>query len=364
MRSAGSGLTATTRSPLDSPDFWRAVADSVPDMLLLVDREGTLLYVNHAREGTCVEDVVGQSALDYVPADSRDELRGSLREIFEGAPARLREQRGVHADGTERWYATHCGGVRLNAEVVAAIVVARDVTEQRQVAERTRNWQKLEALGQLSAGLVHDFNNVLAIVGMAAQLIAERTHDDPTERADVETILTEARRGAALTRQLLAFARHQPPSVGEVDLNDVVRDVAAMVRNVVHGRITLLEQLHPAGAVVRGDRTQLDQVVMNLVLNARDATEPGGTISLMTAVVPCGVRLLVSDTGSGMTDETREHIFEPFFTTKDKAGGTGLGLSTVHAIVSRAGGTIEVCSVPTLGTTFVVTLPPATAPGE
>jgi two-component system, cell cycle sensor histidine kinase and response regulator CckA len=357
MRSAGQGPTATPRPPLDSPDFWRAVVDSMPDLLLLVDHDGTLLYASRSLEGTCVEDMVGRSALDYVPPEARDELRGSLREIFQGAPPQLREHRGVHADHTERWYASHTAAVRVNSEVVAAIVVARDVTAQRRLAQRTWDRQRVDALGQLAAGIVHDFNNVLAIVGAAAQGLADEASIASAAHEDVETIVTEVRRGAALTRQLLAFLHHQPPAVSEVDLNLVVRDVAAIVRRFVNGRITIIENLDPAGVFVRADRSQLEQVVMNLVLNARDAVGVGGSIALMTTTVAAGGRLLVSDTGGGMTDETRARIFEPFFTTKDQAGGTGLGLATVHAIVTGSGGQIDVFSVPGLGTTFVVTLP-------
>jgi PAS domain S-box-containing protein len=357
MRSAAPGPTATPRRPIDSPEFWRAVVDSVPDLLLLVDHEGTLLYASRSLDGTCVEDMVGRSALDYVPPEAREELRGSLREIFQGAPPQMREHRGLHADHTERWYASHTAPVRMNSEVVAAIVVARDVTGQRRLAQRAWDHQRVDALGQLAAGIVHDFNNVLAIVGAAAQGVADETADDSAAQEDVATIVAEVRRGAALTRQLLAYLHHQPPTVSVVDLNVLVRDVAAIVRRFVHGRVTIVESLDPAGVFVRADRSQLEQVVMNLVLNARDAVGTQGSIALMTTTVASGARLLVSDTGGGMSAETREHIFEPFFTTKEQTGGTGLGLSTVHAIVTGAGGTIDVFSVPGLGTTFVVTLP-------
>jgi signal transduction histidine kinase len=245
----------------------------------------------------------------------------------------------------------------VNNEVVAAIVVARDVTGQRRLAQRAWDRQRVDALGPLAAGIVHDFNNLLAIVGAAAQSLADETPDDSAARGDVETIVAEVRRGAALTRQLLAYLHHEPQAVSHVDLNLVVRDVAAIVRRFVHGRVTIIEGLDPARVFVRADRSQLEQVVMNLVLNARDAVGEEGSIALMTTRVAAGGRLLVSDTGGGMTKETREHVFEPFFTTKEQTGGTGLGLSTVHAIVTAAGGTVDVFSVPGLGSTFVVTLP-------
>jgi len=367
MQSAAPRRPATSHAPVDSPHFWRAVADSVPDMLLLVDPAGTLLYVNRPPEGTRREELLGRNALDFVPTESRDELQQSLHEIFGGAPPRLREQRGVHPDGTERWYTTHTGGVHLDEGVAAAIVVARDVTERRRLEQRACEWQKMDALGQFTAGIVHDFNNVLAIVRVAAQLIAQDTRPDSAARADAETILAEATRGAGLTRQLLAFTRRQPLAVQEVDLNGVIRDVAAILRQVLDDDVTITECLDPDGAPVCANRSQLEQVVMNLVLNARDAIGGTGTITLATVGGTTTARLRVTDTGSGMTPETRARIFEPFFTTKSRTGGTGLGLWTVHAIVSNAGGSIDVHSAPGAGTTFDVSLPaspvPATSTG-
>ena len=358
MPSTGSGPD-TPHAPLDSPDFWRAVADGLSCLLLLVDRQGTVLHANRWPDAHRVADLAGHSAYDLVPPESRGGLRAALPGIFDGAPPSTRQERGVNSDGTDRWTAVNVWGVRMQAGVVAAGVVVRDVTEQHRLVERARDWQGVDAFGQLSAGIVHDFNNVLAIVGAAAQLVADETRDHAATRADVETILFEVRRGLGLTRQLLALARRQPPFLGEVDLNEVVREAAALVRHVVRGSIEIVESLEPGGAIVHGDRSQLEQVVMNLVLNARDATPAGGTISLMTTRVAAGIRLLVSDTGSGICEETRAHLFEPFFTTRAKTGGTGLGLWTVQTIVNRARGTIDVFSQPGLGTTFVVTLPPA-----
>ena len=364
LQTFGNDEHATPCAPIDSPDFWRAVVDSVPDLLMLVDRDGTLLYLNRAPTGTNLEECLGRNALEFVPAETRDELHASLQEIFLGAAPRMREQRGVHPDGTERWYATHTGGVRLKNETAAAVVVARDVTERRLIEGRASDWQKTDALGQLAAGIIHDFNNVLAIVGTAAQLIADRTRSDSVATADVETILSEARRGAALTRQLLAFARRQPLAIQEVDLNAVVGEVTTIVRQVLDEGIALFGHLAPASRLVRGNRSQLEQVVMNLVLNARDAIAGSGTIIVATVAERSGMRLIVSDTGCGIPDETRARIFDPFFTTKSGTGGTGLGLWTVRSIVRNLGGTIDVYSVPGEGTTVDILLPAAPAPGD
>ena len=358
MRSTGSGPNATPRASFDSPDLWRAVVGGCPGQLVLVDRDWRVLYANRAPDGGGTARMVGRSAFDLVPVDASDGLSAALHDIFDGAPPSSREERGIGADGAERWSTVHLWGIRLDGAVVAAAIVAHDVTGQRRLANQLRDWQRLNVVGQLSAGIVHDFNNVLTIIGAAAQLVAADTYEDETTRGDVETIQSEVGRGLALTRQLLALTRATPSSGREVDLNVVVRDVAAVVRHAVHGSVEIVESLDPDGTVVYGDRSQMEQVVMNLVLNAREATPTGGTISLMTSRVPMGVRLFVSDNGNGIPDEARARLFEPFYTTRAKSGGTGLGLWIVQTIVSRAGGTIDVLSVPGLGTTFVVTLPP------
>jgi PAS domain S-box-containing protein len=357
MRSAGPVQSATSRLGVESPEFWRAVADSVPDLVLLVDPAGTLLYVNRAPYGARVEDVIGRSALDFVASESRDELRRSLGEIFLGAAPRMREQRAMHPDGLERWYSTHTAPVRMSDGIVAAVVVARDVTERHRLEERARDWQKMDALGQLAAGIVHDFNNVLAIVGMAAQLITDRAVSPDCARADAETILSEIKRGGALARQLLAFTRRQAPATNDLDLNSVARDVATILRRVIGPRITIAEDLEPEGATLHANRSQMEQIMMNLMLNARDAIADQGEIAVWTRRDESSVRLRVADTGCGMTEETRQRLFEPFFTTKSRTGGTGLGLWTVHSIVTSAGGVIEVSSTPSVGTMFEITFP-------
>jgi signal transduction histidine kinase len=233
-----------------------------------------------------------------------------------------------------------------------------DVTPQRRLEQQIRQWQKMDALGQLAGGIAHDFNNVLTMVLASADLLVTDLTDED-QRADARAIVMAARKGAALTSQLLSFARRQTTVVDRVlDLNDVVREIATIINRVLGADITLLLELDPGGAPARIDRSEAEQIAMNLLLNARDAIEGRGTIQVTTVRGQGGSRfslLRVRDTGAGIDPEVKRRMFEPFFTTK--AGkGSGLGLSTVYGIVSHAGGTLEVDSTVGFGTTMDVLL--------
>ena len=357
MESIGTVHSKIAGLQVEPADFWRAVADSVADLMLLVDEDGTILYANQSLPESPAAAVVGRSAFDFVPHECRDELRRSLGNVFRGAGPSMREQRTVHADGRERWYSTHTAPLRVEARVVAAVVIAREVSGRYRAEPIDHDSQRMDTLGQLAAGIVHDFNNVLAIVGTAAQLIAEESVSPECARADAETILAEITRGRALTRQLLAFTRGHSPHARDVDLNAVVREVATILRRVMGTRIQIIEDLAPDGAWLHANRSQMEQVVMNLLLNARDAISGNGAVTVSTRADEASVRLCVTDTGSGMTDDIRRRLFEPFFTTKTRTGGSGLGLWTVHSIVSSTGGVINVTSTPGAGTTFELCFP-------
>jgi two-component system cell cycle sensor histidine kinase/response regulator CckA len=216
----------------------------------------------------------------------------------------------------------------------------------------------MDALGQLAAGIAHDFNNVLTVVGTAAQSIEAwpALPDDLAE--DVRAIREETARGAALASQLLAYSRHQTLPPESLSLNDVVHSIAFALRRVIPPRIEVIEELEAGPAIVSMHRSQADQILMNLVLNARDAISGNGTITIATEYAGSGTVLLrVADTGSGMHEEVRRRSLEPFFSTKPAGKGTGLGLSTVNTIVKNAGGQVTVESVPGKGTTVSVRLP-------
>ena len=241
---------------------------------------------------------------------------------------------------------------------------------QEQVEHRTQQFmqaQKMQALGLLAGGIAHDFNNMLTVIFGRAQVLLDRLPKDARARKDADAIGEAAERAATLTRQLLAFSRKQLLERCTLDLNRVIADMAQMLRRLIGENITVVTALAQSAAWVNVDRGQLEQVILNLAVNARDAMPGGGQLTLTTESVdsdgadalPSGrfVALVVSDTGVGMDAATRERIFEPFFTTKPVGAGTGLGLATVYGVVEQHGGHIAVDSAPGRGTTFRVYLP-------
>jgi PAS domain S-box-containing protein len=249
-------------------------------------------------------------------------------------------------------------------------VTARDVTERRRLEEELRHSQKMEAVGRLAGGIAHDFNNLLTAINGYSDLLLERVSRDNPLRADLQEIHRAGERAAALTHQLLAFSRRQVLKPERLNLNTVIGEMENMLRRLIGEHIEVRTNLAPDLGPVRADRGQIQQVLMNLVVNARDAMETGGVLSLETA--NCGdaaerrefgappgrhVMLVVSDTGCGMDEDTLPHIFEPFFTTKPSGKGTGLGLSTVYGIVQQSGGHLSAHTLLGSGSVFRIFLP-------
>ncbi len=252
----------------------------------------------------------------------------------------------------------------ITALVLAAAFSEREAAEQgrRRLEEELRQRQTLEAIGRLAGGVAHDFNNVLTVILGHARLMLERLGAGDPLRRDAATIADAAVRSAKLTGQLLAFGRRQVLEAQPLDVNSVVSDMETMLRRLIGSHIELVTELQPGLGSVQADPSQLEQVILNLVLNARDAMPMGGTLTISTQEARhpdqggC-VALSVHDTGTGIDEQTREHLFEPFFTTKETGRGTGLGLATVYGIVEQSGGAIEVGSEPGRGSTFTVYLP-------
>ena len=270
--------------------------------------------------------------------------------------------------------ASEIDAVWLHYQMVALVdgiaVTARDVTERHRLEEELRHSQKMEAVGRLAGGIAHDFNNLLTAINGYSDLLLERVSTDHPLRPDLQEIHRAGERAAALTHQLLAFSRRQVLKPERLDLNAVIGDMENMLRRLIGEHIEVRTNLVPDLGHVRADRGQIQQVLMNLVVNARDAMEAGGLLTLETANcgdaaqgqepgAPAGrhVMLSVSDTGCGMDEETLAHIFEPFFTTKPSGKGTGLGLSTVYGIIQQSGGHLGAHSQPGAGSVFRVFLP-------
>ncbi|HEY9226269.1 MAG TPA: ATP-binding protein, partial [Gemmatimonadaceae bacterium] len=227
-----------------------------------------------------------------------------------------------------------------------------------------RQSQKLEAIGTLAGGIAHDFNNLITVISGYTQLVLMRSDKESKAAEDLRQVIEASDRAANLTHQLLAFSRKQVLQPTVLDLADVVNGISPMLRRIIGEHIVLEIETTASLARVRADRGQLEQVLLNLAVNARDAMSTGGTLTIATANVrnagraaPSEVSLAVRDTGTGMSDDVKERIFEPFFTTKEVGKGTGLGLSMVYGIVKQSGGTIIVESAPGRGTRFTITLP-------
>jgi PAS domain S-box-containing protein len=258
--------------------------------------------------------------------------------------------------------------VARSADGAFSIGLVEDTTERRELEEQLLQSQKMEAIGKLAGGIAHDFNNLtLAIGGYGELLLAELDEDDPRRRRVVE-IGRAATRAADLTRQLLAFSRRQVLQPRLVDMRVVVTELASLLHRVIGRSMVLETTLDAQPVVVLADPGQLEQVLLNLVVNARDAMESGGSIMVDVRADGADAALSVADTGVGMDDDVRARVFEPFFSTKPPDQGTGLGLSTVYGIVAQSGGSIDVTSAPGAGSTFVVRLPlrsePAVDGGE
>jgi PAS domain S-box-containing protein len=296
---------------------------------------------------------------EQVHPDDRAALLDVDKRVRAGEAIGETTYRFRHADGTyrevwDRWVVAR--DEESGGRVIGGMV---DVTERRELERHYQQSQKLEAVGQLAGGIAHDFNNFLTAISGYAELLLTSKRLGDGERGDVQEIRRAADRAAALTSQLLTFSRRQSPESGTAELNDVVEGVRIMLARLLGPDIEIETELDSSTGAVPVDAIGLEQILVNLAVNARDAMPSGGSLRISTHLADGGSssELRVADTGTGMDDEVMTHIFEPFFTTKAPGKGTGLGLSTVYGIVDNAGGTVAITSSPGAGTTFVITLP-------
>jgi PAS domain S-box-containing protein len=359
----------------ESEERYRSLFERNPHPMFVYDCE-TLAYlaVNDAavrQYGYTREEFLRMTLADIRPLEDMPAL---LDVQLPGQPCR--ERRGV-------WRHRKKDGSLIDVDAVAhplpfgdrpaCIMLAYDVTERRRLEEQFLQSQKMEAVGRLAGGVAHDFNNLLTVINGYADILVEDLGDRPDCAAHARAILTAGERAAALTQQLLAFGRKQIVTTRLLDLNAVVAHAGELLGRLIGEDVLLDLDLPPGLGRVRADPTQLEQMLLHLAVNARDAMPRGGRLSVATremtpaegAARGCAGRhvlLTVADTGHGMTAEVRRHLFEPFFTTKEAGKGTGLGLATVYAIVQQAGGHIEVESAAGDGTTFRIFLPCAAEP--
>jgi len=315
-----------------------------------------------------------------VHPEDRERVAESEREIERTGKPMRQEYRMLARDGRVLWFRDEAVLLRrTSAGTLVMQGVLYDITDQRRLEDQLRQAQKMEAVGRLAGGVAHDFNNLLMVIQGHTSLLSERLSDASTERRSLDQIQKSSERAASLTRQLLAFSRMQVMQPRVLDLNTVVADMGKMLRRLIGEHIELILRSDSHLGRVKADPGQIEQVLLNLVVNARDAMPGGGKLVVETCNLALDeaaarripslqpgsyVVLSVSDTGIGMDPETQSHIFEPFFTTKEQGKGTGLGLATVYGIVQQSGGHITVYSQPGQGATFRLYFPPVEEPAD
>jgi len=347
----------------ESEERLRLIFDYVSDALFIADDTGRILDANPA---ACKLTGMPLDELRLIPLEKA--LPESITPAESGGSGARQSPRGTASDGRI---------LDVQAAVFAPgvlVYTVRDLTKQRRLEDQLAQAQKMEAVGQLAGGVAHDFNNLLTVILSYSALLQEDLAPDDPRSADVQQISAAAERGSALTQQLLTFSRKQVVQFRATDVNLVVREVEKILHRLIGEDIELVTTLESDPWSIRGDNGQLEQILINLAVNARDAMPNGGCIQIETANVELradgeadGVRgdettreyvmLVVTDTGVGMTREVQKRVFEPFFTTKELGKGTGLGLPTVYGIVTQAGGTIAIESEPGHGSTFRIYFP-------
>jgi PAS domain S-box-containing protein len=354
-----------------------AIVDSSEDAIISQSLDGVITTWNSGAEkmfGYAAEEIVGLNASILLPPKLREELSQEVEQVKQGASWKGETVR-VRKDGRHIDVGLSISLLRGEKGTVPGLsIVARDITERKRLEEQLRQSQKMEAVGRLAGGVAHDFNNLLSVIVGYGYLIHANTTPDQPAHSSAQEIMTAAGRAGALTRQLLTFSRKQVLQPEVLDLNSVLKEMDQMLPRLI-GEDIDLRIVHGQNLKrVKLDPVQIEQVIMNLVVNSRDAMPNGGKLTIETGDVsfdqwdatrhdvPPGhyVLLAVSDTGEGIDEKTQKLIFEPFFTTKEPGKGTGLGLSTVYGIVAQAKGHISLYSEPGSGTTFKIYFPATT----
>ncbi len=377
-----SELSAANAQLREATELSQAVIQSSPLAIWALDLDGNVNFWNRAAEhifGWTEAEVIHRP-LPVIPADQQGEYREWLERFRRGEALAGVERTRLKKDGTAIdvviWTAPlrdAAGGIR------GTIAIDSDLTKHKLLEAQFRQSQKLEAVGRLAGGVAHDFNNILTVIAGYTEMLVGEMRNQPSLLDYAHEIQYAASRAGALTAQLLAFGRRQISQPRVLDLNEVVSHSTKLLRRVIGEDIEIETHLDPKLGQVKADPIHIDQVIMNLVVNARDAMSHGGKLTIETANQTLDVdyvgrhigvqpgpycMLAISDTGLGMDAPTRSRLFEPFFTTKEAGKGTGLGLSIVYGIVKQSGGEVMVYSEPGKGTTFKIYLPMAEVPAE
>lgn len=360
-----------------------AIVESSDDAIVSKDLDGTIRSWNRSAErifGYTTAEMLGMSIFRLIPPDLHDEEHVLLARIRAGEHIAHYETDRVRKDGRRIRISLTLSPLQdSSGRLIGASAIKRDVTTQRALETQLQQAQRMETVGRLAGGIAHDFNNLLTVIGGLTRLTLGHLGATSQERRNLEQVIQATDRAGALTHQLLTFSRRQIAEVLVLDVNDIVRELESLLRRLLGEHIVLQILPAPDPVQVRANRSQLEQIVMNLAINGRDAMPEGGTLTIQTEAVQIGsnfvqeklrltpghyVVLSVSDTGQGMDAVTQARIFEPFFTTKPPGEGTGLGLATVYAAAQESNGEIYVYSEPGHGSIFKVYLPHHDAPAE
>jgi PAS domain S-box-containing protein len=379
----GTAMAELNERSQDRERYLATIVDSSSDAIIGKDLNGIVTSWNKGAEdlfGYSSAEMIGRSTLELIPPDRRDEEEHILSRIRAGQRVLHFETVRRTKDGRLLDMSITTSPIRdASGAIIGASKVARDITERRVLQEQYHQAQKMEAIGQLAGGVAHDFNNLLTAVLGFSGLVRESLDADDPRLGDVDQIIMAAERASALTKQLLAFSRKEVVQPVTLDLNEVIVNTDKMLRRLIGEQIVVRLALADRIGPIQADPGQLDQILMNLAINAHDAMPDGGRLTIETANVELDapfasthgtaspgpyVMLAVTDTGVGMSDDVRRRLFEPFFTTKERGKGTGLGLSTVFGIVQQSGGCMYVYSEPGHGATFKIYFPRVTASSD
>ena len=360
----------------ENEERYRSLIEQHPDVVFSFSSEGRFVSANAAAEGLSgyrAEELIGRSFIPLIAPERRERAKVHFRAVLEGS-ALSDDEVILHRDGRRVEITLTLVPTIVRGEVVGVYGIAKDLTPQRELESRLMQAEKMEAIGRLAGGVAHDFNNLLTIITSCATFLARGLPETAEQQTDVTEIQKAARRATELTQQLLAFSRKQVLRPRRLEVNQQVKAFVGLLRRVIGEDISVEMHLAPDTWPVFADPGQLERVLMNLGLNARDAMPNGGTLRLITenVVLDAGrprataglepgsyVSLTVEDTGVGIESSVLPHIFEPFVTTKPHGLGTGLGLATVYGVVEQTGGAIDVTTRPGHGTRFSVFLPRA-----
>lgn len=376
IQTSESSLAFANESLKKSERRFRTLIRDVSDVILVLAYDGTIYYASHSARrifGYEPGELIARNIISLIHADDVAQFRNCLdKSMIQKEGSFATEFHLLRNDGSWIILEASCNSMSDDPSAGRTLLTCRDVTDRHRLEHELGQAQKMEAIGRLAGGIAHDFNNILAIIGGYAEIIIGELHPEDPLRKSADSVLKTVERGAALTTRLLSFSRKQVMSPRHLDLNAMLDDISKILPRLLGAEIELAVIPGKNVGMIYADSVQLEQVLMNLALNSRDAMPSGGKLVMQTSsvdfdesgnpsqpfIVPGSYILLsVCDTGCGMTTEAKNHIFEPFFTTKEQGKGTGLGLSIVYGIVKRSGGYILVESEPNVGTTIKIYFP-------